>query len=86
MVWCIIIILVIIAILIFGAFKNFAKGDNASGAFLCICIIGCVILLCVMLSTSGEQIVTCKEYWVDDIVTYSGDSIIDVTYRIHYKY
>jgi hypothetical protein len=82
----IIIFLVIIAVLIFGAFNNFAKGDNASGVFLCFCIIGCVALLCVMLSTSGEQIVTCKEYWIDDIVTYSGDSIIDVTYRIHYKY
>lgn len=86
MIWCIITFLVIIAIFIFGAYKYFAKGDNGTGIFLCFGAIGCTILLLVILSTSGEQIVTCKEYWVDDIVTYSGDSIIDVTYRIHYKY
>lgn len=86
MIWCIIIFLVIIAILIFGAYKNIAKGDNISGIFLGIATIGCIVLLLVILSTSGEQIVTCKEYWVDDIVTYSGDSIVDITYRIHYKY
>lgn len=86
MIWCIIIFLVIIAILIFAAYKNIAKGDNISGIFLGIATIGCIVLLLVILSTSGEQIVTCKEYWVDDIVTYSGDSIVDITYRIHYKY
>lgn len=86
MIWCIIIFLVIIAIFIFGAYKNFAKGDNATGIFFCFATIGCTVLLLLILGTSGEQIVTCKEYWVDDIVTYSGDSIIDITYRIHYKY
>ena len=86
MIWCIIIFLVIIAIFIFGAYKYFAKGNDATGIFLCFGAIGCIALLILILSTSGEQIVTCKEYWVDDIVTYSGDSIIDVTYRIHYKY